>query len=304
MSVGFLREQLADANVAFIYDEAVGSQWGYGLLRSLPAIHYLSVNHFTFPKQWRQLSGVPQYDYLSYQYELLGKIELEDSNLCAITDQYYEDDTPFSLRPLLNRYLHREETFVVVADTRDFDPQEGQRPLHMQNFVDVAWDYRRVYQDFQDYYRDIGVGCPLRDTDNLFMHDMANLHRMVTGTELSRSQSLFNILPEAPYLPLYDVMVSIFSRENEPGAAPLDSYDEIEALGRWIRRRIDISRKDALGIARDLNRRVDSNESVFDATQRFRHPAMSQAETTATSIDAETSSVHERYKQWLQERTA
>jgi hypothetical protein len=99
-------------------------------------------------------------------------------------------------------------------------------------------------------------------------------------------------------------MVSIFSRENEPGAAPLDSYDEIEALGRWIRRRIDISRKDALGIARDLNRRVDSNESVFDATQRFRHPAMSQAETTATSIDAETSSVHERYKQWLQERTA
>jgi len=303
MSIVFLEDQINDANVAFIYDEAVESRWGYGLLRSLPAVNHLLVDHFTFPKQWRQLTGATQYDYLSYSYELLGDIELEDTPLCTITNQYYEDETPFSIRPLLNEYLHREETFVVIADHREFDPQEGQRPLHMQDFVDVTWSYRRVYTDFRDYYQEVGVDCPLRDTENLFMQDNANLYRMVSGTEVSRTRSLFDVLPDAPYLPLYDAFVDIFSRDNEPGAAPLDSYADIEALGKWLRRRIDISRQGALTIARDLNRAVDADEAVFDATQRIRHQSMEAAASTATDIDPDTSAVHARYKQWLQERT-
>lgn len=303
MSRKFLEGQLKDANVAFIYDEAVDSRWGYGLLRSLPAINYLLVNHFTFPKQWRQLTGSSQYDYLSYTYELLGEIDIESTPLCALTNQYYEDETPFTLRPLINEFLHRDKTFVIVADHREFDPQEGQRPLHMQDFVDVAWNYRRVYTDFRDHLQEIGVGCPLRDTENLFMQDNANLYRMVSGTEISRTRSLFDVLPDAPYLPLYDVFVDIFSRHSEPGASPLDSYGDIEALARWLRRRIELDRSGALEIARDLNRAVDADEAVFDATQRVRHHSMTKAASTATDIDVEASTTHARYRRWLQERT-
>lgn len=301
MSLDYVRDRITDANVAFIYDSRVNSKRGYGLLRSLPAINYLGVDHFTFPKQWRQLSGTAQYDYLPYTYELLGEIELDGAPLCAITNQYYEDETPFSIRPLLHRFSNREEPLIVIADHRKFNPQEGQRPLHMQPFVDFVRDYRQVYTDFRDQYEEHNMGCPLGDTENLFVQDNANLYEMVAGAALPRMQSLFDILPHAPYLPLYGVFIDIFSREDEPGSAPLDSFKDLRALGSWLRRRVEFNGGEAFDVARDLNRAVDQDEAVFDSVQRERHSTMGRAASVAESVSPETSPVHARYHCWLRE---
>jgi len=299
MSLDYLRTRMDQNEVAFIYDE-IGDR-GFGMLRCLPVIHYLGVHHFTFPKRWRQLSSPAQYDYLDYEYELLGEIDLRDEMLCAITNQNYETHTEFTIRPLLHRYESSEATFVVIADHHDFDPQEGQRMLRMQPFVYDMGSYRQVYSYFEDHYEEVGVGCPLIDTANLFMQDNANLYRMVTGQQLTRTRELFEVLPDAPYLPLYEAFVQIFSRRREPGASPLDSFAEIEGLGRWLRRRLEWDRQKALEVARSLNRRVDADESTFDSAQRSRHPMMEEATSVARTIDSTESDVHERYMRWLSE---
>lgn len=302
MSVAFLRRKIDADPVAFIHD-SVGSE-GFGMLRALPAIKYLGTNRFTFPKRWRQLATPAQYDYLEYDYELLGEIGPPDTNLCAITNQNYESYTEFTIKPVIAKYErnHTSSTLVVVGDRSDFEPQGGQRPLRENEFVSELGDYHSVYTRFEDTYEDAGLRCSLADTENLFMQDNANIYRIVTGEGLRQTRELFEVLPEAPYLPLYAGMASIFSRATEPGASPLDSYEAIEALGRWLRRRIEWDRQSGLTVARRLNDAVADDERTFDAVQPRRRPEARQAREMLTERRAE-SDIHARYAKWVTDIT-
>lgn len=303
MSVTYLQNRIARTDVAFVHD-TIGKR-GFGMLRTLPAIHYLGTDRFTFPKRWRQLGWVAQFDYLEYQYEVLGEIGPPESNLCAISDQNYEEHTEFTLSPVILQYESdtNDETLIVIGDTEDFNPQDGQRPLREQPFVDHLGSYQSIFNHFEEYYESAGLRCPLNDTENLFMHDNANIYHIVTGDRLRHTRDLFEVLPDTPYLPLYPGIASIFSRKSKPGASPLDSYEEIEALGKWLRRRLEWDRKRGLTVARRLNNAVSENERIFDTVQSRRHPSVDDARE-AIQNERETSDVHRRYAEWITELTS
>lgn len=298
MSIEFLQRKLSRRPIAFIHDR--GGDRGFKLLRSLPAIHYLGTDRFTFPKSWRQLQSPAQYDYLEYEYELLGETGPPETNLCAITNQNYEDHTEFTISPLIAEYEQNQHdaTLVVVGDREDFEPQGGQRPLAENEFVSDFPSYHAIFQWFEESYEDAGLSCPLGDTENLFMQDNANIYRMVTGEQLRHTQELFNVLPEAPYLPLYRGLASIFSRRSEPGSSPLDSFEAIEGLGKWLRRRIEWDRQLALSVAKELNEVVAQNGRVFDTVQPRRHPSADAARECVSERRSE-SPIHARYAEWV-----
>lgn len=302
MSVDYLQHKIDSKPIAFIYD-SVGEQ-GFGMLRALPAIKYLETSRFTFPKRWRQLSTPAQYDYIEYKYELLGEIGPPDSDLCAITNQNYETHTEFTIKPILAKYEQSAEssTLLVVGDHAEFEPQGGQRPLRENDFVSELGDYHSVFTQFEETYEAAGLSCPLSDTENLFMQDNANIYRLVTGDHIRQSRELFEVLPDAPYLPLYAGIASIFSRATDPGASPLDSYEAVEGLGNWLRRRVEWDRQSAITVARELNKAVAEDERTFDSVQSRRHPDTQIAREKLTDI-RNKSQIHARYATWVTEIT-
>lgn len=140
---------------------------------------------------------------------------------------------------------------------------------------------------------------PLIDTKNVFIQDNANLYELVAEESLSRAEQLFNVLPDAPYLPLYDVFSDIFARTDEYGSVPLNTEDEVPGLGRWLRRRIEWDRQTSTSIARDLNRAVSRDGSVFDPSYARRSPAMQDARDSASELDPEDNPIDARYQEFL-----
>lgn len=299
-------KRLRNADVAVIHDDIDEMYWW--LLRSLPAVNYLGFSTFTFPTSWRTLntggqfqSYTDQYDYLDYDYRVLGQIEEEafDDDLVVITNEYYESETQYSIDHLVSRYSARPETLLIVTDSRRFTPHGGQRPLYQEQFVEHVGSYQRLYDAHATVYEDAGWSLPLIDTMNLFLQDNANLYEIVTGTELDASKDLFEVLPDAPYLPLYNVFCDIFAREDEYGSVPLDE-DDVTGLQRWLRRRVEWDRGTATEIAETLNKVVAKEGRTFDPSYAARSPEMRKATEAARDIDADESSIHKRYRSWLQ----
>ena len=298
--------RLRNADIAIIHDDVEETFWW--LLRSLPSINALGFSTFTYPTSWRTLntggqfqSYRNQYDYLDYDYKVLGEIEEESfrDDLVVFTNEYYESNTEYSVDHLVSRYSGREETLLVVTDSHKFTPRGGQRPLYQEQFVEDLGKYQRLYTAHESIYEESEWKLPLIDTKNIFLHDNANLYELVTGNQIQSTEDLFEILPEAPYLPLYDVFSRIFAREEEYGSVPLDQ-DDVTGLQRWLRRRVEWDRKTATEVAEKLNRIVGNDGSTFDPSYAKRSPAMQEARSAAKEIDPQESSINKRYLSWLQ----
>lgn len=300
-------ERLQEADIGFVHDDTDEQFWW--LLRSLPALHYLGFETFTYPTSWRTLNtGGPnqsytkQFDYLDYQYRVLGEIEDnpdEIGDLVVVTTEYYEAQTQYSVSDLVNRYSARPETLIVVSNTKQFTPVGGQRPLYMEPFVEHVGPYQRVLRGFENLYEAAGLDTPLVDTKNLFFHDNANLYELATGERVTTMPELFDALVDAPYLPLYEVFSDVFAREEQFGTSPLDE-DDVTGLQRWLRRRGELDRGTASEIAQKLNNAVINEGSTFDPSYASRSPAMQDGYEAAREIDPDDSSIHKRYWRWLQ----
>ena len=300
-------KRLRNADVAVIHDDVDETYWW--LLRSLPALHYLGFETFTYPTSWRTLntggqfqSYSQQYDYLDYEYKVLGQIEEEafDDDLVVISNEYYESETQYSVDHLVSRYSSAPETLLIVTDSKRFTPRGGQRPLYQEQFVEDVGSYPRLYSGFESIYENAGWGFPLLDTMNIFLHDNANIYEFVTGKSIDTTEELFDVLPDAPYLPLYSVFGQIFGREEEFGTVPL-SEDDVEGLERWLRRRVEWDRETARDIAQSLNRAVGEEGETFDPSYVPRSPKVHEARQEAKSINPDESSIHKRYRAWLEQ---
>ena len=279
------------------------------MLRSLPAIEYLGLSTYTFPTSWRTLntggefqSYANQYDYLNYDYKVLGQLEEEsfDDDLVVITTEYYEGQTEYSIDHLVSRYASRPETLVIITNDRRFTPRGGQRPLYQEQFVESLGSYDRLYAAHESVYKAAGWELPLMDTKNLFLQDNANLYEFITGETLQTATSLFSILPDAPYLPLYRALSPIFERQDEHGSVPL-SNDDVTGLQRWLRRRVEWERGTAQDAAKELNQAVRKDGKTFDSSFVSRDAEVADAAEKADTLDAHESSIHKRYQSWLQQ---
>lgn len=292
--------QTQDASIGYLWDPIENSRWH--LLRGLPALQYLGISDFTYPTSWCQFNRGKRYTESDYKYHVVSgipDIPTPEPEFGAITNRYYETETQYTIKHLIDRYTRADELLFVLADEKRLTPQGGRRPLYQEPFVDAIGSYESVYNAFTKAYREAGWKFPLSDTKNLYVQDNAILYEFVTDETVSTTTELFEVLPEAPFLPLYDVFASLFGREDELGSSPLGGEDEITELGRWLRRRVEWDRETSQNVARDLNRAVIDGGSVFDRAAARRSPAVGQARDRARDIDTEASQIHQRYADWL-----
>lgn len=298
--------RLKNADIATIHDDVEGAYWW--LLRSLPAIRRLDFETFTYPTSWRTLntggqfqSYTDQYAWLDHDYLVLGEIESNAfrDDLVVITNEYYESETQYSIDHLVSRYSSLDETLIVVTDSKRFIPRGGQRPLYQEQSVERIGSYRRLYNAYNDVYTDAGWDFPLIDTKNLFLQDNANLYHLVSNDRVTTTKELFEVLPEAPYLPLYDVFGEIFAREDEYGSVPL-SEEDVTGLQRWLRRRVEWEKGTAQEVAEFLNQAVTRDGQTFDPSYAARSPAVRDARVVGDSLNPNDSSIDKRYRVWLQ----
>lgn len=309
MNVDAFRKRISDTDVAFVHDDA-GNVYDWKL-RSLPALQFLGVGEFTYPTSWRQLKhgwehekGGQQFGFPGYNYHVLGGIDLSAStDMGVITTSYYERQTQYTISPLVDRYTTSEGTLVVVADDRTFQPDKGARPLYQEPFVTHLGSYDRLYKAIESAYDDAGWDFPLHDTKNRFLQDMANLYEFVEDERLTTTTELFEVLDEAPYLPLYRVFGEIFDQPDAPGTGPLETDDMIDALGGWLRRRIEWDRSTSIEIARTLNRDVATDASAFAPAFAARNPKFAEAASLADNLEPEGSCIDAQYYDWLTETT-
>jgi len=176
----------------------------------------------------------------------------------------------------------------VLTDDRRFQPQDSLRPLFQEPFVDMLGTYASVYETFESSYEDVGWRFPLSDTKNVFVQDNAALYTVVSDESLADTTELFEVLPDAPYLPLYDALSDIFARPNEYGSVPLDGDEGVPELVRWLRRRIEWDRGTAREVTNNLNDAVVADGSTFDPAAARRSPAVREAKTAAKDSSRRT----------------
>ena len=268
---------------------------------------YLGIDNATYPTSWRQLKhtwqhdrGGKQYSFPGYDYHVLGGIDLTPTeDLCAITTSYYEQQTQYTINDVVDRYAGNEGTLVVIADERRFQPIGGLRPLYQEPFCERIGSYDRVFNAIAEHYTASGWDLPLRDTKNLFLQDNANLIGLVESEPPKSTAKLFEMLTDAPYLPLYNTFSEIFARPDQLGVAPLESDDIIEAFGGWLRRRIEWEKGTAADVARDLNLEVSMEGTAFDPSYAKRSPKLREARDAADQLDTDTNDITTRYYDWL-----
>lgn len=253
-----------EGNIIMVYDDEVDSGWG--TLRCLPIFYYLSIENFTFPTKWRKARSRKYCDYLDYRYHVLGDIPQDIPSLGIITSQHFEDNTPHTVKNIINRYTQRDNTLIVSTESKEYTPRGGQRPLEQEQFVDECWSYSDLYEAFKDIYKKSGYSLPLYNTKNLFFQDNALIYKHISGKEIKSVIEIFDVIEKAKYLPLHDVLSKIFSYQNEVGSNSFNSENEMEIFSRWLRRRIEINRNKAGSIAKKLNKKAIMDEEFFDKT--------------------------------------
>jgi hypothetical protein len=295
-----LVNQVTEPEVVYLYDPRDNARWG--LLRSLPALYYLGVTDFTYPTSWCQFGRGDRHFELDYDYHVVSNnldIPNDEPDFGVVTNEYSEEETPYTIKFLINRYTVADETLFVVTDDRLFQPQGAVRPLAQEPFVDDLGRYSAVYETFVSAYQEADWGLPLTETKNLFLQDNANLYRLVAGERLTDTTELFDVLPDAPYLPLFDALAGVFSRPKEFGAVPLDAEEGVPDLVRWLRRRIEWDRETARGVVADLNDAVVADGSTLDMAAVRRDPSIVEARRAANELDPEASDIERRYADWL-----
>lgn len=305
MTLAAIQKRLSTNDVAFLYDPEGNVH--FWKLRSLPALQYLGLGDFTYPTSWRQLKqtweyekGGRQYDFPGSDYHVISNMDHpEDEDIGVVTTSYYEHQTQYSIKHLVNQYTVGEGTLVVVADHREFQPVGGTRPLYQEQFVERVGTYERLYEAIQEKYEDDGWQLPLHDTKNLFVQDNAILCEFVEDKRFNTAEELLNYLPEAPYLPMYETFCEIFCGADTQRSSPLANDDKVEALGGWLRRRIEWSRQDSIRVARELNRAVSREVSTFDPSYASRSPKRREAKNCAKELSPEMSDIDAKYHNWL-----
>lgn len=292
--------RLRKKRVSVVHDPVDNSRWQ--LLRAVPALYYLGVADFTYPTTWRQIEGYTQQDYLGFEYRHLTEMEPGSElpeKLGIVTNDHYEKETTHSVSGLVERYASGDDSLVVVTDSRDFTPVGRHRPLDQEQFADRAGTYNRIYRAFENRYERFGYELPLSDTQNLFVQDNALLYEFVTDDSLGGVRELFDVLPDAPVLPLYDTFTDLFARPEEYGTVPLDSKESIDDVARWLRRRIELDRGTAREIVNSYNKQVAEDGTTFDPAHANQSPELERGRTAAKDLDAEESPVDARFEGWL-----
>ncbi|WP_435362363.1 hypothetical protein [Haloarchaeobius sp. DFWS5] len=301
-------------------DEPLERRFGFGMLRSLPAVNRInlvvqqgnvnegadtsSTGLFTYPKQWRQLGNVEQFGMEPHEWRLLDEIEPASRPVGIFTNTWYEQKLPYSIGQLVSKCRRSGRPVYVFADDREFQIDSATRPLREEHYTfSVEGGYPVVYDALKEYYQSQGIRFPLSDTRNIFLQDNAFLFNEIQSRKsVSSAQELFDVVSEAPYLPLYGSLIQIFNRNDSKGSDAIPS-EELDAFRKWLMRRINWSSSISRDVAESLNERVLADANVFAAPTRVNHPTKIDVDEYLPKLTDGSSPLHYLYARWLNEGT-
>lgn len=292
-------------DVIVCYD-AQSTGWGYGLLRTLPAIEHIAtvmidIPQYTYPKQWRQLGDVEQFGMYPHEWIRLQDISEIDSPFGIFTNEHYEQESPYTVSPAVSKIRGADQTAFVVSDIEKFELQIDSRPLADHGYVKDIGEYTDLYSVLNNHYNEYGYSLPLTDSRNLFLQDNAILYNNIHDptSPVSTVEDLFDRLSEAPYLPLYSAMTRIFNRDDSFGAVALPE-SELEGFRKWLQRRIDRSQSECRDLAEALNRVVLNQNTVFTVESQIEHTTFSWVREFVASLRPEKNPVERKFVGWLE----
>jgi hypothetical protein len=220
------------------------------------------------------------------------------NDIAAITSQYYEDQHPqFSLTPIVNAYTQSSARIILGAEAENYQMNGTVRPLREMDFLEVDFDYREIYDAFEDRCEQAGYHYPLSHCRNIFVQENALLFEEVSGQRVRSIEDFFDRLPDAPYLPIWRTLSEMFSIGVDQGTRLLDQ-NERDGLAKWLRRRVELDYHQGQAIATSLNDLARRRERLFDHHSRRELPGMDDAQSYANTMDAE-SELETRLEGWL-----
>jgi len=291
-------------DIIICYD-AQSTGWGYGLLRTLPAIDHVATvmidtPRYTYPKQWRQLGNVEQFGMYPHEWVRLQDISEVESPFGILTNEHYEQNSPYTVSPAVSKVRHAAQTVFIASDIEKFELQMDSRPLADHGYVKDIGEYADLYSTLKSHYTEHGYPLPLSDSRNLFLQDNAILYNSIhdPASDVSTVEDLFDRLPDAPYLPLYSAMTSIFNRGDSFGAVALPE-DELEGFRKWLQRRIDRSQSECRDLAEAINRRVLDENTVFTVESQIEHKTFNRAREFVASSNPGKNPIERKYVGWI-----
>lgn len=298
-----LNRELQGPGVYFIYDELDRSEKREKLcaLRKYPALARLGWDRMTCPKSWQK---VDQWSRNQFELEAPEFVHMDDvkippeRDLAAFSDQYYEDKLPlFSLSSIINSYTRSSARLIVGAESKDFQMSGAIRPLREMGFLKRDLNYRRVYDAFEMRYQELGFQFPVKHSLNVFIQENALLFEEVTGTRISTLIELFEVLPDAPYLPIWRTFTDIFTTDVQQGTRLLDE-DQRTEFAKWLRRRVELDYHQGEDFASYFNSLARRNEGLFDSQYRKEMDAMGDARAYLDELQV-SNPVERRLATWL-----
>ena len=298
-----LNRALQESGVYFVYDELNRSKKREKLcsLRKYPALLRLGWERMTCPKSWQKVDqwATNQFELDTPEFVHMDDVEIPPTrDLAAISDQYYEEKLPlFSLGSIINSYTRNSARLVVGAGSKDFQMSGTTRPLREMGFLEWELNYRRVFEAFETRYRDLGYRFPINHSLNVFVQENALLFEEVTGSRLSSLHDLFEVLPKAPYLPIWRTLSDIFMTDVQQGTRLLDEEQRIE-FAKWLRRRMELDYHQGREIATYLNGLARRKEGLFDLHYRREMATMDDARLYLDALEV-SNPVEQRFSKLL-----
>jgi hypothetical protein len=300
-----LRYWLKARDIITCFD-AQSTGWGYGLLRTLPAIDHVATvmidaPQYTYPKQWRQLGDVAQFGMFPHEWIRLQDISNVESPFGILTNEHYEQESPYTISPAISKVRHVGQTVFLISDIEDFKLEMDSRPLADHGYVKDIGEYADLYTILNSHYTEHGYPHPLSDSRNLFLQDNAIIYNNIhdPASDISAVEDLFDRLPDAPYLPLYSAMTRIFNRDDSFGAVALPDT-ELVGFRKWLQWRIDRSQSECRDLAETINGRVLDENTVFTVESQIEHKTFNRAREFVASLDPGDNPIERKYVGWIQ----
>lgn len=288
-----------------VISDIQGSNYGYGLLRALPAISLISQifslkPRFTYPKTWRQLNSVKQVGMYPHDWRRLQDIDDPATPYGIITNEYYEQSSPYSIQSLIARCRKAGQPVFLVTNTDNFQYQGQSRPVTDNGYAFDVGDYTMLFDIISDFYLEAGYHLPLQDTKNLFLQDNAILLNAISHSERSITtvEMLFEELPQAPYLPLFSAFTNIFNPGDEFNSSPLEQ-SKLDGFRKWLQRRIDRTQQECRTLAEQLNRSVIEDPNSFATATQIGHKTEPDVREFLSQHQHSSDPIETKYVDWL-----
>ncbi len=177
-------------------------------LRVVPLLGLLRVTTLTYPYGWR-LIGTKDCSLFPHEWildEHTKELAQSGRALAIISSPGIEDGAPrFSISSTVEGFVQsgRQRQLWVVVDSLRFRFHGEMRPIAEEPWASHV-KYNDLYTRASKWFAEQGWRFTLRDSKSIYFQLQAAAYGKVTGSGVTRLETLVHNLTEAPFLPVWE----------------------------------------------------------------------------------------------------